>query len=71
MTTQLQLINIIIIIIIIIIILWNPKAHNCIHKIPLIFPVVSQTNPVHAFPTNKIFFYSLISDSLIAVSILY
>jgi hypothetical protein len=31
-------------------ILWNVVVHSCVHKSPLLFPILSQLKPVHALP---------------------
>jgi len=31
-------------------ILWNMVIHSCVHKSPLLFPMLSQMKPVHALP---------------------
>jgi hypothetical protein len=33
-------------------IVWRPKIHNLVHKVPLLFPVLSWISPVHAIPTE-------------------
>jgi hypothetical protein len=33
--------------------LRNPKIHNCVHKSPLLVPILSQIDPVHTIPSLK------------------